>query len=136
MYSSTIADIKMLKNIMNTLTPSYNDINLNITKDGITIKALTKDTNMLVDINIRVENAVCIPEKIRVCLDCVQLSKVLSLANKHDRIQIIIPDIYYNDGVVSHIVIQIGSGEFILKTLLSKQLMMQSAKKFPATGPR
>ena len=117
MYSSTIVDNKRLKNIMNTLTPPFNDINMNITKNNIIIKGLTKNSDMLVDINIGVENIICIPEKIRLCLNCVQLSKVLYLANKDDTIQIRIPDNYYNDGVVSYVIIKINSGIFKLKTL-------------------
>lgn len=56
---------------------------------------------MLVDISINVVDVFCIPEKIRVCLDCVQLSKVFSSTNENDTIQIVIPEMYYNEGLVN-----------------------------------
>ena len=106
--------IQPIRNVIAALKETLTDATITFTKHGLKIINFDNSHTILVNVELNAKNFEfyhCEPDKIIVCVNTQQLSKVISSMSNDDTLTIYIDKSDYHDGIVSHLGLQYDNGD-------------------------
>ena len=106
--------IQPIRNMIAAIKDILTDATITYTKNGMKIINFDKTHTILVNVVLRAnkfEHYVCIPDKIIICANTLQLFKVISTVSNDDTLSMYIENGDYHDGIVSHLGLQYDNGQ-------------------------
>ena len=105
--------IQPIRNVIAALKETLTDATITFTKHGLKIINFDNSHTILVNVELNAKNFEyyhCEPDKIIVCVNTQQLSKVISSMSNDDTLTIYIDRVSYNGGIVTDLGFQYVNG--------------------------
>ena len=98
--------VSPIRHVFSALKEMITDLNIVIDKDKLKITNYDRGHAALVDVCLKFDTHICLPNKIIICANSLKLSKLISLATNQDVLRLHIPLAEYKDGNVGNLGIQ------------------------------